>query len=265
MVEREGRQASGRRAWLMAASAAASVALLLIGQAILLSDTHERRIFPERVLNGDLALISLRGGVDLMAANGFTHPWLTPADLARACHERCVTRDLAWTEDGSALELVLETTSKSAGLYAVSAGSHDVRFLAGCPDGTCASEGWDAMQEGATTFGPDQAPAAMAPDGSPIAYVAATRRPDGAMSAELWTVTADGTDAILLHDFGCCFLEWSPPVWAPDGKQVAIYLHVHDGSLETNRVSILEFPSGARLRQINGLAPLSWQRRSPEE
>jgi hypothetical protein len=241
------------------------VAVLLIGEAILLSGPSERRNPPERVQNGDLALISLRGGVDLMAANGFTHPWLTPAHLAQACKESCAARDLAWAQDGSTLALILETRTKSVGLYDVSAGAHDVRFLADCPDGTCAGEGWDTMREPATTFGPDHALAAMAPDGSRIAYLSAPLRRDGRKSAELWTVAADGTDPILLHDFGCCFLDWSPPVWAPDGTEVAIYLHVHDGNLETSRVSVLDYPAGDRLRLIDGFGPLSWQPRPPEE
>ena len=263
MVEQEDRQASGRRAWLLVASASAAVAVLLIGEAILLSGPPERRNSPERVQNGDLALISLRGGVDLMAANGFTHSWLTPRDLTQACNESCVARDLAWAQDGSRLALILETKTKSVGLYDVPAGAHDVRFLADCPDRTCAGEGWDTMRENATTYGPDRAPAAMAPDGSRIVFLSAPQRPDGRKSAELWTVAADGTAPILLHDFGCCFLDWSPPVWAPDGTRVAIYLHVRDGRLETTRVSVLEYPSGVRLRLIDGLGPLSWQRLPP--
>lgn len=264
-VERDDRQATGRRAWLLVASAAAAVALLLIGQAVLLTGTtYERRIFPPRVQNGDLALISLDGGVELMATNGFTDPWLTPADLVRACNESCVARDLAWSQDGSTLALILETSSQRTGMYAVSAGSHDIRFLADCLDGTCASV-WDTTREGATTFGPDHAPAAVAPDGRRIVYLSTPRRPDGKTLAELWTVAADGTDPILLYDFGCCFLDWSLPVWAPDGTRVAIYLHLKDGLLETTRVSVLDYPTGARLRSIDAFGPLSWQRRPPEQ
>jgi Tol biopolymer transport system component len=121
------------------------------------------------------------------------------------------------------------------------------------------------VREPAVTFGPDRALAAMAPDGSRIAYLSAPQRRDGRMSAELWTVAADGTDPILLHDFGCCFLDWSPPVWAPDGTEFAIYLHVHDGNLETSRVSVLDYPAGDRLRLIDGFGSLSWQPRPPEE
>jgi len=264
-VERDDRQATGRRAWLLAASAAAAVALLLVGQAVLLSDTGpDRRIVPERELNGNLALISLRGGVDLMATNGFTDPWLTRADLTRACHEPCVARDLAWSADGSTLAMILETSSKRAGLYVVSAGSRDVRFLADCPYGSCASEGWDAVRESTTALGPDGAPAVMAPDRSRIAYLS-TLRVGAGLSAQLWTAGLGGTDPVLLYDFGCCFLDWSLPVWAPDGTRVAIYLHLKDGLLESTRVSVLDFPSGARLRLIDGFGPLSWQRRPRAE
>jgi len=264
-VEREDRRASTPRGWLVAASAAAVVALLLIGPVLLSGISPERRVTPTRVLNGDLALISLDGGVDLMATNGFADPWLTPADLTRACREPCVARDLAWAQDGSTLALILETRAQSVGLYAVSAGSHDVRFLADCPYGSCASQGWDAVRESTTALGPDEALAVMAPDRSRIAYLSTPRRPDGRLRAELWTVAVDGTGPVLLYDFGCCFLDWSLPVWAPDGTLVAIYLHLKDGRLETTRVSVLDFPSGARLRLIDGFGPLSWQRRTSEE
>jgi len=262
MDETDEGKAAGRRVWLPVAAAAMAVALVLIGQAVLTGTTTVHRIVHPRVVNGDLALISLGGGVDLMAANGFTHPWLTRADLARACHERCVTRDLEWTPDGSALELVLETRSKRTGLYSAAAGSHSVRFVADCPDGTCAITGWGTMR--ATTFGPDRTPGAMAPNQGRIAYLS-TRSRDGPSSAELWTVAADGTDPILLYDFGCCFVDWSLPVWAPDGTLVAVSLHLKDGRLDTTRISIVEYPSSARLRVINGHGPLSWQRSAREE
>jgi len=159
------------------------------------------------------------------------------------------------------LGMVLETSSKRAGLYAASAGSHEVRLLSDCPDVSCASAGWDPMR--ATTFGPEETPGAMAPDGSRIAYLSTPRR-DGQSSAELRTVAADGTDPILLYDFGCCVVDWSLPVWAPDGTLVAIYLHVRDGLLDTTRISVVEFPTGARLRVINGFGPLSWQSHQPD-
>ena len=265
MVEREDRQATGRRAWLLAASAAAAVALLLVGQAVLVSSTGpERRIVPERELNGNLALISVRGGVDLMAPNGVTDRWLTRADLNRACREPCVARDLAWSADGSTLAMILEPSSKSAGLYVVSAGSHDVRFRFDCPYGSCVSEGWDAVREGTTALGPDEAPAVMAPDRSRIVYLS-TLQVGAGLSAQLWTAGLGGTHPVLLHDFGCCFLDWSLPVWAPDGTQVAISLHQKVGPFESTRVSVLEFPGGARLRHFDGLGPLSWQRRPAVE
>lgn len=260
-VERDDRRAGARHAWLDVAATAAAVALLLVGP-VLLSSAPDRRA--PRVVNGDLALISPEGGVELMAANGFSREWLTPDDLARACQQPCAVHNLAWAEDGSTLAVILETAAQSVGLYVVSAGSHDVRFVADCPYGSCASQGWDAARESTMALGPDEAPAVMAPDRSRIVYVSTSRVAAG-LSVQLWTAAVGGTGAVLLHDFGCCFRDWSLPVWAPDGTQVAIQLHLKDGRLDTNRVSVLDYPSGARLRLIEGFGPLSWQRRMSEE
>ncbi len=88
------------------------------------------------------------------------------------------------------------------GVYAVNADGSHLKLLVG--------------QGGASGPG---APS-WSPDGTKLAYLTTPGGPS-AYHAEVWTVNADGSDQRRLYRNACCVGTYAPPIWSPDGKQIA--------------------------------------------
>jgi Tol biopolymer transport system component len=105
--------------------------------------------------------------------------------------------------------------------------------------------------DGARGSGPG-APS-WSPDGTKLAYFYTPGTP-GRFTAEVWTSNTDGSHKQRLAGSACCVGMWAPPVWSPDGKQIAFAADSAGGTYVVNA-------NGSGLHRISALhaGALSWQ------
>jgi Tol biopolymer transport system component len=74
-------------------------------------------------------------------------------------------------------------------------------------------------------------------------------------TAELWTINIDGSHRRRLAKTGCCVETWAPPVWSPDGKQIAFAANSAGGTFVINA-------DGSGKRQLSPAAAvaIAWRR-----
>jgi TolB protein len=94
------------------------------------------------------------------------------------------------------------------------------------------------------------------PDGRKLVFFKTPRRPKGYV-AEVWTMNADGSNKKRLYRSGCCVSEWAPPVWSPDGRQIAFSADSAGGTFVINADG-----TGLTRRSSSTSSALAWQRLS---
>jgi Tol biopolymer transport system component len=107
--------------------------------------------------------------------------------------------NIEWSPDGARI-MVLDR--KRYRLQIMNADGSDLHILVDGEDACCDPE-WS-------------------PDGHLIAYMLSVGEADSIFNYEIqiWTVAADGSNAIKVFDSGCCVRGDANPVWSPDGAQV---------------------------------------------
>jgi Tol biopolymer transport system component len=71
------------------------------------------------------------------------------------------------------------------------------------------------------------------PDSRRLAYFS-TPGVAGMFTAELWTINVAGSHRLRLTHSGCCVETWAPPVWSPDGSQIAFAANSAGGTFVVN-------------------------------
>jgi Tol biopolymer transport system component len=91
------------------------------------------------------------------------------------------------------------------------------------------------------------------PDSSRLAYVYTPGVP-GMFTAELWTMNIDGSHRRRVAKTGCCVETMAPPIWSPEGKQIAFAADSAGGTFVVNA-------DGTGRRQLSPTAAIaiSWQ------
>jgi Tol biopolymer transport system component len=92
------------------------------------------------------------------------------------------------------------------------------------------------------------------PDGTKLAFFYTPGAPGG-YTAEVWTITRDGSAKQRLYHSACCVMSWAPPIWSPDGRKLAFAATSADGTF-------VVAADGTGLRRLS-TAPangLTWQR-----
>jgi Tol biopolymer transport system component len=206
--------------------------------------------------------------------------WIVAADGGRArqlthCSAPCVDIEPRWSPNGDVL--LFQRISSGDGnqvsntLYTVRPeGSRLTRIGSGAdpqwsPDGrrivfdgansieVANADGSNAhvVVAGATS-GTAPGAASWSPNGQKLVFFK-TPGTRGHFTAEVWTMNTDGADKKLLYRSGCCVSVWTPPIWSPDGQQIAFSADSAGGTFVINA-------DGTGLQQINrGTYELSWQ------
>ena len=94
------------------------------------------------------------------------------------------------------------------------------------------------------------------PDGRKLVFLSTPGSP-GHYVAEVWTINADGSGAKRLYRSACCVESYAPPIWSPNGRQIAFSAYPPGGTFEVNA-------DGTGLRRISPTdsLSLSWQPRT---
>jgi Tol biopolymer transport system component len=189
--------------------------------------------------------------------------------LTRCGH--CQDLQPAWAPDGGSMLFLRIGRSSSHLLTVGSDGSRPAPIAAGAhprwsPDGrriafdtgddvyVANADGSNRrlLQSGASGSGPG-APA-WSPDGRTLSVFVTPRAPLGGFEAEVWTFAVDGSAKRLLYHSACCVELWAPPVWSPDGTQLAFAANSAGGTYVLSA-------DGTDLHQLSPVAArtIAWQ------
>lgn len=185
------------------------------------------------------------------------------------CSPSCADRSPAWSPDASRIAF-----ARGDSIYTVNADGSNITKVASAerfandpawsPNGRrIVFDGLDTIYvvdadgsdrtlilDGTPGSGPGMP--AWSPDGTRILYFNTPGTP-GAFSAEVWTVEADGTSARRLYASPCCVYDWSPPIWSPDGSEIAFSANSAGGVVVMNS-------DGSHRRTLFGrTSDLAWQ------
>jgi Tol biopolymer transport system component len=92
------------------------------------------------------------------------------------------------------------------------------------------------------------------PDGTKLAFFNTPGR-SGGYTAEVWTITTDGSARQRLYHSACCVMSWAAPIWSPDGNQIAFAASSADGTFVIGS-------DGTGLRRLSTASAngITWQR-----
>jgi Tol biopolymer transport system component len=184
-----------------------------------------RLIVFSRFAGGGSSLYTVRadGSHLTKVTNSAANPQWSPGSEAAANPQ--------WSPDGRKIAF-----SGSDKIFIVDADGSDQRLLL---DGTAGS-------------GPGVP--SWSPDGTKLAFFNTPGGP-GQFMAEVWTMTADGSEKRRLYHSACCVGSWSRPVWSPDGRKIAFAADSADGSF-------VVAADGTGLRRLSTASAngISWQR-----
>jgi Tol biopolymer transport system component len=135
-------------------------------------------------------------------------------------------RDVSWSPDGRSI--LFDTVDR---IYTIGADGSNLRQLVSGPPGS----------------GPN-APA-WSPDGRRILFFS-TPRTRGGYAARVLVMRSDGSHQRIIYRAGCCVGVWSPPIWSPDGKQIAI---------NNNGVVVMDLNGKDRHRTFRITTLAAWQ------
>jgi Tol biopolymer transport system component len=92
------------------------------------------------------------------------------------------------------------------------------------------------------------------PDGTKLAFFYTPGQP-GNFTAEVWTMTTDGSEKRRLYHSACCVGSGATPIWSPDGTKIAFAADSADGTF-------VIASDGTGLRRLSTAAAngITWQR-----
>ncbi|HKA26291.1 MAG TPA: hypothetical protein VKD88_02895 [Gaiellaceae bacterium] len=103
------------------------------------------------------------------------------------------------------------------------------------------------------SFGSGPGVPAWSPDGRRILYFYTPGSPNQ-FRGQVWSMGADGSDRVLLYNGDCCVGAWSPPIWSPDGGQIAI-----SGVTENTGIAVMDTRGQHRRKLLDLPSALAWQ------
>jgi Tol biopolymer transport system component len=206
--------------------------------------------------------------------------WIVPAAGGSPrrltdCRRGCADVRPTWSPNGRLLVFERISSAASAALYTVRADGSGLALLARngadpawspdarriafdlAPDRIAVADADGShlrvLLAGARGTGPGVP--SWSPDGRKLVFFRTPGRP-GHFVAEVWTMNGDGSAKKRLYRSGCCVGEWAPPVWSPDGRQIAFSVDSAGGTFVMNADG-----SGRRRVSRSISSGLSWQER----
>jgi Tol biopolymer transport system component len=142
----------------------------------------------------------------------------------------------AWSPDGTRIAF-----DAPDGMYVVDADGSNLRLL---PAGSLAS-------------GPSYP--SWSPRGTLILFES-TPRGVGGYTAEVWVVKPDGSGRRRLYRSQCCDGLWSPPIWSPDGRAIAVGMSVYTANGITRKgILVMDAQGHHRRRVFGNPEAIAWQ------
>ena len=139
----------------------------------------------------------------------------------------------SWSPDGAMI-----TFDAGDGIYVVDAdGSHLRLLVSGPPAGGPGYPSWS-------------------PGGNRILFLDTPRLATG-YAAELWTMKPDGSGRRRLYRSLCCGI-WSPPIWSPDGKAIALGMFSGAGFNEKG-ILVMDAQGNHQRRVLGNPEAIAWQ------
>jgi Tol biopolymer transport system component len=154
--------------------------------------------------------------------------------------------------DGSHLTKV--TNSARAGNPQWSPDGRQIAFDDGSNISIANADGSDQRVLVEGTFGSGPHVPSWSPDGTKLAFFYTPGTPR-AFTAEVWTMTRDGSEKRVVDHSACCVGSWAPPVWSPDGTKLAF-------SADSAGGTFVVAADGTGLRRLSTASAngITWQR-----
>lgn len=191
--------------------------------------------------------------------------------LTRCPSNWCADVNPVWSPNGRVI-LFSRIGAHGSALFSIAAdGSHPTKLVTGAADATWSPDGsriaFDAGNDtyavdangshrtllisGGRGSGPNVP--TWSPDGRKLVYFQ-TPGTSGHFLAEVWTMSPDGSAKRRLYRSACCVGIWAPPIWSPDGRQIAFSTSSAGGTFVMNA-------NGSRVHRVSGTfaSRLAWR------